>query len=190
MNVPRPSAGHWQMLALRQQIERRLTAERAGHVPEEVLLLPATSRQAKTAVANAGGAAVVTAENNNSDVPSAAESQRPEKQPGAPALGGAVLESDLPQAADRAVLDVLRQAGEHWIFWRESISRTVDGGYLATWLGLSEESKISEAKLAGAVKNVREDYRSFQIAWLKTARTRTTTNKAHTQNQNRITRGI
>jgi len=156
LQIPRPGPGHWVLVARGFQVEREPLLELTANLPQETgvalagvspeeraaaLVPPARARRERDQLDLAG---LVTDE-------TAAKPARAEGQG-----------HYLSQAAERAVLDIIRQA-TRIDFWRESISESVYPGSLRAWLELGEGVKVTEGTLERTVKNVRKEYRSFLV---------------------------
>jgi hypothetical protein len=129
LNVPKPGPGHWRLVQLGWEIER----------PQ----LPALEdRTTAAAISNPESHATGKDETRTASA--------------LPPTTEALLEPE--EAAERAVLDMVRQA-PRIDFWRESISREVYPGGLARWL----EVEAGDKTLERVVNNVRKEYRTFRL---------------------------
>jgi hypothetical protein len=108
MEVPRPSQGYWQLVARGLSIEKEPLPDRTGKVPDELVLLPRGVRSEKREAAEEA-VSVAKAEPKVA----AALTVLDGADAGQGAATSAPLESqdpDLRATAERAVLDVIRQA--------------------------------------------------------------------------------
>ena len=159
MEVPRPSQGHWQLVARGLAIEKEPLPERTRKVPDELTLIPQGVRSEKKKAARET-VVVAKAERTQTEAPKVVDVE---------GVGNAAAtlapresqEPDLVRAAERAVLDMIRQA-TRIDFWRESISECVYPSGLAGWLELEKGMNIADGKLHKTLKNVPEEYRTFQ----------------------------
>lgn len=164
LNIPRPSGGHWYRLA-RGHAESQTPLPSA--TPETPMEIPYGSRRGKgetplTGAAPESDATDVVAEETNEH-----EGDKPAPSPVATIavtfnLKGKRIAMEPPQAAERAVLDMLRQA-PRIDFWREAITEKLCPYELKRWLELDKDSRATEASLVRAVKHVRKEYRCFQV---------------------------
>lgn len=161
MEVPRPSQGYWQLIALREQVAKEPLPERKDHVPNEWVLLPHGVRQEKTEQRRTVAVEIVAQkEKDGSEV---IERQRlEEKVPPTSVPITTGQEPDLRKATERAVLDMIRQAVKI-DFWVDKISEGVYPVGLSRWLGMDGAVKVPEGRLLSAVKNTRKEYRCFQV---------------------------
>src|SRR6266404_4017024 len=159
MEVPRPSQGHWQLIARGQVMEKEPLPERTRNIPEELVLLPQGVRQKRTV--SATGAVDSKRKEVNAPI---VERQEVGEKPAATTASSDQSNEFAPSgAAERAVLDIIRQA-TRIDFWREKISACVRPDGLARWLGLDGEAKVAEGKLVNVMKNVRKEYQSFRVS--------------------------
>jgi hypothetical protein len=144
MEIPRPSQGHWQAIALGHTIEKPPLPARTEITPQQLVLLPQGVRQVKTP----------TPKEN----PTVADAVR--KLPEIPNTPRQQV--NLSQAAEEAILDLMRQA-KKIDFWRDKLLHRMRPYELTGWLGLEEGIKFAESRLLGAIKNVRKEFKSFQV---------------------------
>lgn len=150
MEIPRPSQGHWQLVKLGCVPEEQSLPIATEGIPLEVYLIPKSeSREEATATARPA------TEVSLSSCTVLGESSTSVRQQ--------TKAEDAPTVADQAVLNLLRQA-KKLDFWKESISEQFRSWELQKWLGIPEESKLTEAKLLSQLKKARKDYRAFQVA--------------------------
>jgi hypothetical protein len=158
MDVPRPSSGHWQVVARGYEMTREpLPAPRAD-IPMEMLFSPGGGRLSGTGRVERQRMRSQQLKPGNEGVQAAVEVERPGSVP----LEEPGRAFDINQAAERAVLDVIRQA-RGIDFWADKISAFHYAGELTSFLGLDQDTKISEAKLVKALKDVRKDFRTFEV---------------------------
>jgi hypothetical protein len=144
MDIPRPSQGYWQLIALGHTVEKTPLPDRTERIPQELVLLPQGVRPVKIPAAK--------------NVAAVAEAvQKPPETPKVPGQ-----QANLSQAAEGVILDLLRQARKI-DFWTATISKKGYPYELARWFGLDKNSKVTDASLVSALKKVRKEYRCFRV---------------------------
>jgi hypothetical protein len=158
MDVPRPASGHWQSVAHGHlETPEPLPTPGAG-APTEMLFSPGGGRLGGAARAEreriraqqrllAGQAVPAPAEEQS---PAAAPDDREEKA------------FDVDKAAERAVLDVIRQPRKI-DFWSGTFTACYYVSELRSLLKAGEDVKLPEGRLLKAVKGVRKDFRTFEV---------------------------
>jgi hypothetical protein len=144
MDIPRPGQGYWQVIALGHTVQKSPLTPRTENIPHELVLLPQGVRPVKIPTAK--------------EIPGVVEAvQKPPEPPEAPRQ-----HKSLSEAADDAILDLLRQARKI-DFWAATISETAYPYALKRWVGLDDSSRVTDASLVSALKKVRREYRSFRV---------------------------
>ena len=160
MEVPRPSQGHWQLVARGLAIEKEPLPERTRKVPDELTLIPQGVRSEKKKAARET-VVVAKAEGMQAEAPKVVDVEGVGNAAATPAPRES-QEPDLAWAAERAVLDMIRQA-TRIDFWQESISECVYPSGLAGWLKLEKGMNVADGKLHKTLKNFREEYKTFLV---------------------------
>jgi hypothetical protein len=144
MEIPRPSQGYWQAIALGHTVKKMPLPASTENIPQEIELLPQGMRRIKTS--------------KKEQVPLLVEVMRSPLE--APKIHTQAV--DLAQAAEKAILDLLRQARKI-NFWSARMFHRLRPDELTNLLGLEPGSKIAESRLIRAIKNVRKEFKSFQV---------------------------
>lgn len=154
MNIPRPGSGHWQSVARGYVINRESLAAPNQGEPTEMLLSPGGGRP--------GGRA--RAERERMKVRQrSVEQQIPSSRPeGCPTSLDRPKTVDIEKAAEGVVLDTIRQARKI-DFWSNKIGRFCYVSGLRDLLGVDNEIKMPDAKLVKAVKDLRENFGTFEV---------------------------
>jgi len=153
LDVPRPGPGHWQLIARGRVIEKEPLPERKQARPNEFVLMP--PKHSKRQKAASSTPAITSGENIQANQPS----QPTEPDPKEIKKSNA---EDLLIVAERAVLDMLRQAPKI-DFWKDSISEVANLYGLSRWIGQKKEAQFTEGQILRAIKHVPKDFQSFRV---------------------------